>query len=126
MTDFDLYADTNGITVDYLALPSCGSLSLPGHIALDHQYMIESPERTVRLAHELGHCLTGTFHAFGADALTVARCERRADKWAVTHMVTPDEIKAAVRSGCDSLWAIADHIGITPEYAEKAISLYFP
>lgn len=125
MNKFDLFANANGITVDYMDLPISGSLSVPGHIALDHRFTWDSPERTVRLAHELGHCQTGAFYTVDADSLTVARCERRADKWAITNMVSAEDLKAAARSGCDSLWALADHFGITPEYVEKAIALYF-
>ena len=102
MTNFDHIAITNGITVDYMDLPVCGSLSVPGHIALDRRFTWDSPERTVRLAHELGHCQTGAFYPIGAAPLTVARCERRADKWAITHLVTAEELREAARAGCDS------------------------
>lgn len=125
MNKFDLFANANGITVDYMDLPESGSLSVPGHVALDHRFTWDSPERTVRLAHELGHCATGAFYTLGADSLTVARCERRADKWAIHRMVTADALRDAARDGYDSLWALADHFGITPEYVEKAIALYF-
>lgn len=125
MTNFDFLANANGITVDYIDLPDCGSMSVPGHIALDHRFTWDSPERTVRLAHELGHCQTGAFYPTGAAPLTVARCERRADKWAITHLVSADELQEAARAGCDSLWAIADHLGITEDYAQKAIAFYF-
>lgn len=125
MNKFDRIANANGITVDYIDLPISGSLSVPGHIALDHRFAWDSPERTVRLAHELGHCETGAFYSMDADSLTVARCERRADKWAIHHMVSADDLRKAARAGCDSLWALADHFGITEDYVEKAIALYF-
>ena len=68
MTTQRLYrlADARQIPVFFLPLPECGSISLQDArgrcaIGMDSGCAAQASER-VHLAHELGHCLTGSFY----------------------------------------------------------------
>ncbi|MCI7650223.1 MAG: hypothetical protein SO436_09695 [Oscillospiraceae bacterium] len=51
------------------------------------------------MAHELGHCITGSFYNVYAVCDLRAKHERRADKWAIKKLVPRDKLKNAINSG---------------------------
>lgn len=89
-------AEENGIAIEYCRLPLNGSVSAPGEkgdfILMDYDLIDSGPSEWVHLAHELGHCVTGSFYNRYA-ALDVRRKhENRADKWAVKKLLTAEAL----------------------------------
>ena len=129
LQEFYRLAEQENITVDLFRLQSREALSLMDssgqcHIALDPDRITCEEEERVRLAHELGHCMTGSFYNRYSDFDCRQRHENRADKWAVAAIVTEDELDAAVAEGCESLWDLAERFGVTEDLMKKAVCWY--
>lgn len=66
----DLYctAEQNGIPIDNFELEKAESVSLMDvsdqscYIAIDYKKIRNSSDENTKLAHELGHCITGSFY----------------------------------------------------------------
>lgn len=120
------YADKHGIEVDWIDLAHAPSLSitLPDGtccIAVNPWKMDTIEKEIVSMAHELGHCRTGSFYNRYALLDLVQRHENRADKWAVKHLVPVDQLDEAVADGCTELWQLADHFHVTEDFMRKAV-----
>ena len=56
-------AEDNRIEIDYFPMRQAVSLSLPeGFIAMDVDKLMDTADEKACLAHEMGHCLTGSFY----------------------------------------------------------------
>ncbi len=123
------YAETRGIDVDWVSMAAAPSLSVPlpdgtCAIALDPWKMDTIAAEVVSMAHELGHCETGSFYNRWAKLDLRQRHEIRADKWAIRHTIPVDELDAAIADGCDDMESLADHFGVTVPFVRKAVCLY--
>lgn len=78
----------------------------------------------VHLAHELGHCVTGSFYNIYAAVDHRRRHENRADKWAVQKLIPVQALDEAVAEGCTEYWALAEKFGVTEDFIRKAVCLY--
>lgn len=82
--DLYVYAELRHIDVDWVPMRRAMSLSVPlkdGYaIALDPWKLGSLSQETVCLAHELGHCETGSFYNRLAKLDVRQRHENRADK----------------------------------------------
>lgn len=132
MTDsLHLYqvAEGAGIPVVPFSLPACGSLCVQDsggncYIGIDEKILETEREKTVHLAHELGHCLTGSFYNIYAARDIRQKREHQADKWAIAHLITPEALDDAVAMGCTDLWTLAEHFGVTEDFIRKAVCWY--
>ena len=132
MTDLlDLYglAEEHGTEIYWFDLGTAESLSLPLEdgscaIAMDPWRMPTLADEKVKLAHELGHCETGSFYNRYAKLDVRQQHENRADKWAIRRLVPMADLDAAVADGCDTIRALADHFGVTEPFMRKAICWY--
>lgn len=120
-------AEAEGIPVVRFALPENGSLSIQDgqgrcYIAMDE--LDTEAQRKVHLAHELGHCLTGSFYNRYAPRDLRQRHEHRADKWAIGQLIPPGELDEAVAMGYTDLWALAEHFGVTEGFMRKTVCWY--
>ena len=126
----DLYAnaESRNIDVDWIPMRRATSLSVPlgdGYaIALDPWKLGTLAQETVCLAHELGHCETGSFYNQYAALDVRQRHENRADKWAIRRLVPAEELDAAMADGCDTIPALADRFGVTEAFMRKAVCWY--
>ena len=127
----DLYqmAEDNNVTIDFFTLHRGEALSMMDtdgscYIALDPQQLKGSADERTKLAHELGHCLTGAFYNHHSPFDCRQRHENTADKWAVRTLVTEDALIDAVSKGYYALWDLADLFGVTEPMMKKAICLY--
>lgn len=94
------------------------------HIALDpFRFQSEADER-YKMAHELGHCETGSFYNRYAACDIRQKHENRADKWAIKKLIPEDELDDAVADGHTELWDLADYFGVTEEFMKKAVCWY--
>lgn len=123
------YAEDHGIDVDWIPMARATSLSisLPDGsyaIAIDPWKMDTLGQETVCLAHELGHCRTGSFYNRLATLDIRKKHENRADKWAVRHLISADQLDDAVANGYDTLWDLAEHFGVTEDFMRKVVCWY--
>lgn len=81
-------------------------------------------DETVKLAHELGHCETGSFYSRTAALDLRQKHENRADRWAIKKLVPKDELEEAVSRGCCEAWELAEHFGVTEPFIRKAVEYY--
>lgn len=132
MTDtlylYDL-ADSAKIPVLSCPLPHTGSLSIQDEtlgcfIGMDEGLLALERERKVHLAHELGHCMTGSFYNRFASRDLREKHENMANKWAVECLIRPEELDDAVAMGCTDLWSLAEHFGVTEDFVRKAVCWY--
>ena len=127
----DLYgtAQLNNIPVDHFSLGSREALSLMDeegccYIALDPARVRSSADERTKLAHELGHCLTGSFYNIYATADNRRRHENRADKWAVEYLIPARELAEAVAAGYTQVWQLAEYFGVSEDMIRKALCWY--
>ena len=121
-------AEQEGIPIIHLSVPLCGSVSLQQdngrcYIGLDDMPITQ--ER-VHLAHELGHCLTGSFYNRYSPYDVRAKHEHRADKWAIHRLIPRESLEQAVAAGRCELWELAEYFEVTEEFINKAVNLYAP
>lgn len=121
-------AEENGIDVDCVALSRATSLSveLPDGeyaIAMDMQKITSAADECVHLAHELGHCITGSFYNPYTPFDIRQKHENHADKWAIERLIHLDTFTAALDTGVD-LKCMADIFGVTLTFIKKAVCWY--
>lgn len=122
-------AEVQNIVVDRFALSSREALSIMDgagncFIAIDPGKVLSETDERSKLAHELGHCVTGAFYNRYSNFDCRQRHENKADKWAVQELVTVDELDEAVAEGCTEIWELAERFGITEPLMRKAVCLY--
>lgn len=123
------YADQHGIGVYWFDLAFAESLSYMDqdcqcYIAINPWALHTMSEEVTKMAHEIGHCITGSFYNQYAKLDLRKKHENRADKWAIRHMIPKSELDAATASGCSTTWELADHFGVTEDLIKKALCLY--
>lgn len=129
METIELYemADANRIEVMKFNLPLNGSISVMDNercfIGLDSYESLA--EERVHLAHELGHCITGSFYNIYSDFDIREKHEKRATKWAIKKLIPFDELVKYLDDGIVQKWELAEIFDVTEDYIDKAFSLYF-
>ena len=122
------YARNHGHSVLQTKLNRVNSLSVlldDGScvIGIDRTNLTEAQERT-QLAHEIGHCETGSFYSRYIKVDSRQRHENRADKWAIQKMISEEALDDAVAQGYTETWNLAEHFNVTEEFIKKAVCLY--
>lgn len=122
-------ASRSGIPVIPFSLPLTGSLSHQDdafrcYIGIDLSRMETQAQHRVHLAHELGHCMTGSFYNRHAAREIRKKHEIRADKWAIHRLIPLRELDEAVAAGYTDLWSLAEYFGVTEDFMRKAVSWY--
>lgn len=117
-------AASEGIEVLYSDIPASGSISMDGYICMDYSLLWGGADERVHLAHEIGHCVTGSFYNRYAPCDIRQRYENRADKWAIKRLVPEDELSEAVEQGHTEPWDLAEYFDVTQPFMEKAIDYY--
>lgn len=123
------HAEQLNIPVFHLPLPQTGSVSMMDEqgrcaIGLDLPHRRTRTERRVRLAHELGHCATGSFYNRWSPADVRRLHENRADRYAVRLLISPEDLDEAVAEGFTEPWELAEHFGVDEAFLKKAVCLY--
>lgn len=123
------FAKQENIVVDHFALRSREALSVMDNdgecfIAIDPARIADEANERTKLAHELGHCVTGSFYNQYSNYDCWQYHENRADKWAILHLIPVDDLDEAVAEGCTEIWELADRFGVTEEFIKKAVCYY--
>lgn len=126
LAEFYRIAQQQNIAVDRFPLGSREALSLMDdcgtcYIAIDPAKLENEADERTKLSHELGHCLTGAFYNVYSPYDCRQRHENRADKWAISQLVSVDALDDAVASGCTELWELAERFGVTETFMRKAV-----
>lgn len=127
----ELYAQASreNIPVYRYPMPDSGSMAvqLPDGncaIGMDAGVLDDSVLERMHLAHEMGHCLTGSFYNIYAKADLRQRHENRADKWSIRRLIPVEALDDAIAAGHTDLWDLADYFGVSEPFLKKALSLY--
>lgn len=127
MTLNQLYerAYRQGIEIDEVPMRELVAVSFPqGWIAIDRRKIRTLAELTCILAHEIAHIETGSFYNVWSPFDLMAKCEYKANRRAAEMLMPLPEVRAAIRAGCASVWALAAHFGVTEDFARMAINMY--
>ena len=93
-------------------------------VGMDPEIQDGGVQERVHLAHELGHCVTGSFYNIYAAVDSRRRHENRADKWAVENLIPVQDLDKAIAQGCTEYWALAERFGVTEDFIRKAVCRY--
>ena len=126
ISDLKELADKDGIAVDYISCPECGSMSLllDGNCYIGIDKNVESDKELVCFAHELGHCETGAFYNRYSKFDVISKHEYKADKWAVQRLMPVEELLSAVEKGYTEAWELAEYFGVTEDFVRRAYEIY--
>ena len=122
-------ADKENITVDALRMKRLSAFSVMDcdgdcYIAIDPERIQSKQDEKIKLSHELGHCLTGSFYNVYATCDVWKKHENRANKNSVQRLVPKDELDEAVRAGFTETWQLAEYFDVPVEYMCMACHWY--
>ncbi|MBQ2691273.1 MAG: hypothetical protein IJF53_03870 [Clostridia bacterium] len=127
----ELYAlaDREDIPVYCFELPKARCLSYMDSegncsIGIDPMYIESYAEEAELLAHELGHCMTGSFYNAQSPLDVRQKHENHADLWMVSRLAPASRISRLMKEGQCESWQLAESLGVTQHVVEKALSLY--
>ena len=123
------HAENAGIDVDWVMMNHCDAFSMQLDdgdcvIGINPCQISSSADEYVKLAHEIGHCETGSFYNRYSPLDVVARHEVRADRWAIKKLVPKDKLDAAVADGRTEIWELAEYFNVTYFFMQKAVNFY--
>lgn len=126
--ELDNIAEQEGILILETHCPESGSMSLMTdcgncYIGIDSKNKTEQ-EIIVHKAHELGHCVTGSFYNRYSKFDLISRHEYRADKWAIKKLIPEEELIEAFEQGYTESWQIADYFDLPEKFIRKACKFY--
>ena len=119
-----LHIDIDDFQMDRIRSQSQMELDRTCHIALDSRQFHTQAEEKVALAHEVGHCATGSFYNRYSLYDTRARHERRADKKAVYTLIPLDKLIDALEHGETDVFELSEHFGVPEDFMRKALEVY--
>ena len=117
-------AERNGIDIDYFHMKSVSSMSIHNAIAIDETKMQSEADENVHLAHELGHCTTGSFYNINSKYDIKEKHEYTADKWAIKTLIPFNQLLSAIEQGINETWSLAEHFSVTESFIKKTLNLY--
>lgn len=129
MTLEDLYLGIpDGIDIDYYIFNNCESLSAPiGEryiIAIDPTKIKSQADEKEKVAHELEHCLSGSFYSPSTDYITRRQCEVKSEHRTFKRLMPLGELRQAVASGISEKWQLAEHFGVSEQFVANAVEYY--
>lgn len=91
---------------------------------MDPFHIETTAQERVHLAHELGHCETGSFYNLYSPLDIREKQEKRADFWAVRRLVPAEEFRFALSRGVVEIWELAEYFDVTEDFIRKAVEIY--
>lgn len=130
-TIIELYntAQSDGINIYDFEMNGSKSLAvmdddLNCYIAMDYKQIKSEAEEIIRLAHELGHCVSGAFYNRYSRLDIKEKHERRAWIWAIKELISEDDLHTAVCAGNYEMWQLAEYFNLPQYFVEKAVGYY--
>lgn len=122
-------AEQKNIIVDRFALSKREALSIMDEngdcfVAIDPNKIENESDERSKLAHEVGHCITGAFYNQYSNYDCRQKHENKADKWAILQLIPVDDLDDAIANGCTEIWELAELFGVTEDFIRKAVCYY--
>lgn len=122
-------AEENNIAVDCFELKKREALSVMDndgarYIAIDPLKLTSTLDEKMKLGHELGHCMTGSFYNKYAACDIRRKHENHADKWAINEFVSEQELDDAIAVGHTEMWDLAEYFGVSEDFMRKTVCWY--
>lgn len=122
------YAKNKSIIVEIGKIPKNKSFSVrykkKDFVVIDTSAMENSADERTHLAHELGHCATGSFYNIESPLLVREKYEQKANRWAICKCVPKKELTQLLKKGYQP-WELAEHFNVTQAFINKACKYYF-
>ena len=71
-----------------------------------------------------GHCETGAFYTYRAQAAEITSCELRAERWAICFLIPYDDLCRQIAAGLQVPHALAEHFEVPEAMVLDAIAYY--
>ena len=94
------------------------------YIALDPRKLKSESDEIVKLAHDLGHCMTGAFYNRYSNLNNIHQKEYRANKWAVHKLIPFKKLQEAFSNGIVERWELAEYFEVTEDFIDAVIKVY--
>ena len=122
-------AEKENVVIDEFPLDKRVSFSLMDndgdcYIAINPLALESAQHEKMVLAHEMGHCLTGSFYNRYATCDIRQRHENHADKWSFSQLVPEEELNEAVSAGFTEVWQLAEYFDVPESYMARACHWY--
>ncbi|MEG0913311.1 MAG: ImmA/IrrE family metallo-endopeptidase [Oscillospiraceae bacterium] len=128
MSDLFEAALKSNIEIIYSSQPDNESVSIQGdkacYIAVDYALMWNVSKERVHIAHEIGHCVTGSFYNIYSPLDRRTKHEERANRWAIEKLMPLTDLRAALSCGNTEPWELADYFCVTCEFVELALNYW--
>ena len=127
MTLSELYqrAEADGIEVDDFRMRKAVSVSFPENwIAIDKKRIPTRREDKAILAHEIGHCETGSFYNIHSNYDTRKKHENRANARAYEMLIPYAELRRALKSGNTETWQLAEYFDVPDRFMQEALAYW--
>ena len=129
LNDLYSYAEENNIPVISFDMPKSESMSVlydgNCYVGIDRLTVKNETDEKEKLAHELGHCATGSFYNEYAKCDIREKHERRANIWAIKKLVPKDKLIKAIQSGFgENRWELSEYFGVTEDLIQFALDYY--
>ncbi len=122
-------AEARRIPVYCFPLPCCKALSVMDaegdcQIGIDPMQLASEADEAVKLAHELGHCETGSFYNRYTPLDVRGKHEKQAWDWAVQRLLPWEQLEAAMAAGHTEPYDLAEHFGLPEDFVRRALDYY--
>lgn len=122
-------AEKAQIQIDFFPLAHVKSISATdgqqSYIAIDPLEIRTVAEWNTHFAHELGHCVTGSFYNLYAPLDQREKHETTANKWAVHNLIPQPLLEQAFQNGYTQIWELAEQFDVTEDLVRKALFYYY-
>lgn len=118
------YADNKGIDIYDFSMEELKSISTKNNCIGIDKTKLNKQEEKVCLAHEIGHCETGSFYNSQMQFDIRRKHEYKANRWAVHTLLPIDDFKLAMKKGNIEVWQLAECFGVTEEFVKLAHYVY--
>lgn len=118
-------AYSRGIEIDDVPMKAIRAVSFPeGWIAIDSRKFQSEVEYKCELAHEIGHCITGSFYNIHTQASERRLSERQANRFAAEMLVPFSELRKAMQRGITFNRILAKMFEVTVEFIDMVLELF--
>ena len=118
----------NGIKIFHHGIPGVKSVSVEANnnygIFINHNEIENPDEEFLVVAHEYGHCMTGSTHPPYSPLDIIIRHEYSADRKAILDFLPIDRIRDAMQNGCKTIYEFSEYLDVPEPFVIKAFEHY--
>lgn len=93
-------------------------------IFINENLMQDSDEEFCAMAHEYGHCKSGSTHKLHSKFDLICRHEYRANRRAVLDFLPFEQIKQAINCGCETIYEFSAYLDMPETFIKTALHHY--